>query len=111
MVVLDQTPFYAESGGQVGDVGRIVDFQVEDTLKVKGSVFGHHGRLAEGVLSVGDAVIAEVTESVRRASMRNHSATHLLHRALRDVLGDHVAQKARWSMPTRPASTSRIRSR
>lgn len=102
VVVLDSTPFYAESGGQVGDVGHITPhasrltphgFIVEDTLKIKGSVFGHHGRLAEGVLSVGDAVIAEVTESVRRASMRNHSATHLLHRALRDVLGDHVAQK------------------
>lgn len=93
VVVLDRTPFYAESGGQVGDVGRINTFQVEDTLKIKGGVFGHHGRLAEGVLSVGDAVTAEVTESLRRASMRNHSATHLLHRALRDVLGEHVAQK------------------
>ncbi|ULQ45444.1 alanine--tRNA ligase [Flagellatimonas centrodinii] len=93
IVVLDRTPFYAESGGQVGDAGRIGTFVVDDTQKIKGSVFGHSGRLAEGGLAVGDAVTAEVTDSLRRATMRNHSATHLLHRALRDVLGEHVAQK------------------
>ena len=93
VVVLDRTPFYAESGGQVGDAGRIGTFRVDDTQKIKGSVFGHHGTLTEGRLTVGDSVRAEVTESLRRATMRNHSATHLLHRALRDVLGDHVAQK------------------
>ena len=93
IVVLDRTPFYAESGGQVGDAGRIGAFVVDDTQKIKGSVFGHSGRLAEGGLAVGDAVAAEVTDSLRRATMRNHSATHLLHRALRDVLGEHVAQK------------------
>jgi alanyl-tRNA synthetase len=93
VVILDQTPFYAESGGQVGDVGRLGGFAVEDTQKLKGGAFAHHGRLQDGTLKIGDRVRAEVTESVRRASMRNHSATHLLHRALRDVLGDHVAQK------------------
>jgi alanyl-tRNA synthetase len=96
VVVLDSTPFYAESGGQVGDVGLLRNdshFSVEDTQKIKGSVFGHHGRLQSGTLKRGDTVMAEVTESVRRASMRNHSATHLLHRALRDVLGEHVMQK------------------
>ncbi len=93
VVVLDHTPFYAESGGQVGDRGRIGDFEVADTQKIKGSVFGHHGTLKSGTLKVGDAVAAEVTDSVRRSTMRNHSATHLMHRALRDVLGAHVAQK------------------
>ena len=93
VLVLDHTPFYAESGGQVGDKGRIGDFQVEDTQKIRGSVFGHHGRLEAGTLRLGDTVRAEVTESVRRATVRNHSATHLMHRALRDVLGSHVAQK------------------
>ena len=93
VVVLDSTPFYAESGGQVGDQGRIGSFEVADTQKIKGSVFGHHGVQKSGALKLGDVVKAEVTESVRRATMRNHSATHLLHRALRDVLGAHVAQK------------------
>jgi alanyl-tRNA synthetase len=97
VVVLDNTPFYAESGGQVGDRGKLragaASFDVRDTQKIKGSVFGHHGELKNGVLKVGDTVKAEVGESVRRATMRNHSATHLLHRALRDVLGTHVAQK------------------
>lgn len=111
VVVLDQTPFYAESGGQVGDVGRIVDFQVEDTLKVKGSVFGHHGRLAEGVLSVGDAVIAEVTESVRRASCAITPPPTCCTARCAMCSATMWRKKARWSMPTRPASTSRIRSR
>ena len=102
VVVLDNTPFYAESGGQVGDRGTLTShvsrltphvFDVRDTQKIRGSVFGHHGELKNGVLKVGDTVKAEVGESVRRATMRNHSATHLLHRALRDVLGTHVAQK------------------
>jgi alanyl-tRNA synthetase len=98
VVVLDSTPFYAESGGQVGDRGRIGDFEVADTQKIKGTasggaVFGHHGTLRTGALKLGDRVTAEVTESLRRATMRNHSATHLMHRALRDVLGAHVAQK------------------
>ncbi|HKY89955.1 MAG TPA: alanine--tRNA ligase, partial [Nevskiaceae bacterium] len=93
VVVLDHTPFYAESGGQVGDKGTIGAFAVTDTLKLKGNVFGHHGRLESGALKVGDAVRAQVTESVRRSTMRNHSATHLMHRALREVLGTHVAQK------------------
>jgi alanyl-tRNA synthetase len=93
VVVLDNTPFYAEGGGQVGDQGTIGGFEVTDTQKIKGSVFGHHGALKSGSLKVGDAVRAAVTESRRRATMRNHSSTHLLHRALRDVLGTHVAQK------------------
>ncbi|HVT35676.1 MAG TPA: alanine--tRNA ligase [Nevskiaceae bacterium] len=93
IVVLDTTPFYAESGGQVGDQGRIGDFEVADTQKIKGSVFGHHGTLKSGALKIGQAVHAEVTQSARRATMRNHSATHLLHSALREVLGTHVTQK------------------
>ncbi len=92
-VVLDNTPFYAMGGGQVGDKGLIGGFAVEDTQKLKGAVSAHFGRQQQGTLKVGDAVRAEVTESLRRASMRNHSATHLMHRALRDVLGGHVAQK------------------
>ncbi|MDF6647157.1 alanine--tRNA ligase-related protein, partial [Escherichia coli] len=91
------TPFYAESGGQVGDQGTLkaatVWFDVVDTLKVQPDVFGHHGELRTGVLKVGDAVAAEV-DAVRRArTMRNHSATHLMHKALREVLGSHVQQK------------------
>ena len=97
VVVLDHTPFYAESGGQVGDQGTLkaatVWFDVADTLKVQPEVFGHHGELRTGVLKVGDAVAAEV-DAVRRArTMRNHSATHLMHKALREVLGAHVQQK------------------
>ncbi|WP_091532226.1 alanine--tRNA ligase [Fontimonas thermophila] len=93
VVVLDVTPFYAESGGQVGDKGRIGAFEVTDTQKIKGGVFGHYGTLGSGTLAIGDTVTAEVTESLRRATMRNHSATHLMHRALREVLGTHVVQK------------------
>ncbi len=95
-VVLDRTPFYAESGGQVGDRGvlRVGDtlFRVEDTQKI-GQVFVHKGRVESGALKVSDRVTADVGESVRRATMRNHSATHLMHKALRDVLGPHVQQK------------------
>jgi len=97
IVVLDTTPFYAESGGQVGDQGVIVaagsSFTVDDTQKIKGDVFGHHGTLASGALKVGDAVTAKVDMDKRHATMRNHSVTHLMHKALREVLGDHVQQK------------------
>jgi alanyl-tRNA synthetase len=97
VVVLESTPFYAESGGQVGDEGAIFCdgglFQVEDTQKIKADVFGHHGALQQGILAVGDAVTAHVNATVRAATVRNHSATHLMHKALREVLGDHVQQK------------------
>jgi alanyl-tRNA synthetase len=97
VVVLDRTPFYAESGGQAGDAGEVVGdhgtFAVADTLKIQSDVFGHHGRLETGALNVGDRVAARV-DAVRRArTMRNHSATHLMHKALREVLGSHVQQK------------------
>jgi alanyl-tRNA synthetase len=97
VVVLNSTPFYAESGGQVGDQGTLsaegVLFGVEDTQKIKAGVFGHHGLLSEGTLKVGDAVLARVDTARRAATVRNHSATHLMHKALREVLGDHVQQK------------------
>jgi len=92
-VVLDRTPFYAESGGQAGDAGMVGTFHVSDTQKIKGGAFAHAGRLESGMLTIGDAVTATVAASQRRATMRNHSATHLMHRALRDVLGTHVQQK------------------
>ena len=97
VVVLDTTPFYAESGGQVGDQGVIVAgsarFAVTDTQKIKADVYGHHGTLESGSLKVGDAVQAEVNAQLRAATMRNHSVTHLMHKALREVLGAHVQQK------------------
>ena len=97
VVVLDNTPFYAESGGQVGDQGLLKGldgiFQVEDTLKIQASVFGHHGVLSTGSLSVGEAVQARVDLVARHRTMRHHSATHLMHKALREVLGSHVQQK------------------
>jgi alanyl-tRNA synthetase len=97
IVVLDATPFYAESGGQVGDEGAIntpsARFAVGDTQKIKADVFGHHGTLESGTLVVGDAVTASVDTAQRAATMRNHSVTHLMHKALREVLGDHVQQK------------------
>ncbi|MDB5891172.1 MAG: alanine--tRNA ligase, partial [Polaromonas sp.] len=97
VVVLNTTPFYAESGGQVGDQGRIVSaassFTVDDTLKIRADVFGHHGTQETGTLSVGDAVTAQVDTALRAATVRNHSATHLMHLALREVLGSHVQQK------------------
>ncbi len=97
VVVLSTTPFYAESGGQVGDQGQLlaagVVFTVDDTLKIKSDVFCHHGTLASGTLKVGDAVAARVDTAVRAATVRNHSATHLTHKALREVLGEHVQQK------------------
>ena len=97
VVVLDTTPFYAESGGQVGDEGVITSgsarFAVGDTLKIKADVYGHHGTLEEGTLNVGDTVQAQVNTAVRAATMRNHSVTHIMHKALREVLGSHVQQK------------------
>ncbi|MBP7326849.1 MAG: alanine--tRNA ligase [Alicycliphilus sp.] len=97
VVVLDSTPFYAESGGQVGDQGVITAgsarFAVQDTQKIKADVYGHHGVLSEGTLNVGDTVQAQVDGAERAATMRNHSVTHLMHKALREVLGDHVQQK------------------
>ena len=97
IVVLDRTPFYAESGGQVGDAGELVapggTFTVSDTQKVQSDVFGHHGALATGRLQVGDRVAAHVDVARRGRTMRNHSATHLMHKALREVLGPHVQQK------------------
>ena len=101
VVVLSTTPFYAESGGQVGDQGwllagessKAAQFVVEDTLKIKADVFGHHGHVAQGSLKVGDTLTARVDANVRAATVRNHSATHLMHKALREVLGAHVQQK------------------
>ena len=97
VIVLESTPFYAESGGQVGDQGVISAgssrFAVQDTQKIKADVFGHHGVLAEGSLKVGDAVQAQVDTDLRAATMRNHSVTHLMHKALHTVLGEHVQQK------------------
>ncbi|MDP3707246.1 MAG: alanine--tRNA ligase-related protein, partial [Polaromonas sp.] len=97
VVVLDTTPFYAESGGQAGDEGELISgsarFAVSDTLKIKADVYGHHGTLAQGTLNVGDHVSARVNAAVRAATVRNHSATHLMHKALREVLGAHVQQK------------------
>jgi len=97
VVVLDATPFYAESGGQVGDTGLLegggARFAVSDTLKIQAGVFGHHGQLESGSLAVGDTLLARV-DAVRRArTVRNHSATHLMHKALRQVLGNHVQQR------------------
>ncbi|AIO66485.1 alanine--tRNA ligase [Burkholderia oklahomensis] len=97
VVVLDHTPFYAESGGQVGDQGVLANavtrFAVADTLKVQADVIGHHGELEQGALKVGDVVRAEIDAARRARTARNHSATHLMHKALRDVLGSHVQQK------------------
>ncbi len=97
IVVLDRTPFYAESGGQVGDSGELAGksgtFAVEDTQKIQPAVFGHKGVLTTGRLRVGDRVMAGVDAMRRARTMRNHSATHLMHKALREVLGTHVQQK------------------
>ncbi len=96
IVILDQTPFYAESGGQVGDIGTIYNdnckLRVSDTQKNQGGTVMHHCQLVEGKLAVGDVVSAQVDSELRLATARNHTATHLLHRALKDVLGDHVEQ-------------------
>ncbi len=97
IVVLDTTPFYAESGGQVGDKGELVaasgSFEVTDTQKIQSEVFGHHGTLKTGALKVGDKLEARVNTALRARTMRNHSVTHIMHKALRDVLGPHVQQK------------------
>ena len=97
IIVLDNTPFYAESGGQIGDCGELKSsqgiFSVEDTLKIQANVFGHHGLVSTGKLSLGDALQARVNTHARASTMRNHSATHLMHKALREVLGEHVQQK------------------
>ena len=97
VIVLDHTPFYAESGGQVGDAGELRNARsrviVEDTLKIQASVFGHHGRIIEGEVELGDQLIARVDAERRAKTVRNHSATHLMHKALREVLGAHVQQK------------------
>jgi alanyl-tRNA synthetase len=97
VVVLDATPFYAESGGQAGDVGVLnkagASFDVQDTQKIKADVFAHHGVLTSGDLKIADSIEAQVDTASRSATIRNHSATHLMHKALREVLGDHVQQK------------------
>jgi len=99
-VVLDRTPFYAESGGQVGDRGELTRggvcltlFEVHDTQKIQPDVFGHHGVVKTGELAVGDTIAAQVDLDKRARTMRHHSATHLMHKALREVLGAHVQQK------------------
>ncbi len=100
VVVLDRTPFYAESGGQVGDRGELTKggacltlFDVQDTQKIQADVFGHYGLVKTGEVAVGDTVAAQVDLDKRRRTMRHHSVTHLMHKALREVLGDHVQQK------------------
>ncbi len=97
VVVLDDTPFYAESGGQAGDRGLLQSthgiFSVEDTQKIQAAVFGHHGVVRTGRISVGNSVAAKVDALARARTVRNHSATHLMHKALREVLGEHVQQK------------------
>ena len=97
VVVLDHTPFYAESGGQVGDAGELRNAStrlvVDDTLKIQADVFGHHAQVVEGSVKVGDSFVAKVDTERRAKTVRNHSATHLMHKALREVLGAHVQQK------------------
>jgi alanyl-tRNA synthetase len=105
VLVLATTPFYGESGGQVGDAGAVFCesalFEVADTQKIKADVFGHHGTLKTGTLGVGDSVTAHVNSSLRAATQRNHSVTHLMHKALREVLGSHVQQKGSLVNPER----------
>jgi alanyl-tRNA synthetase len=97
VVVLDHTPFYAESGGQAGDSGElrnaVARVLIEDTTKIQADVFGHQGRVVEGTIAVGDSLAAKVNAEQRARTVRNHSATHLMHKALREVLGAHVQQK------------------
>ncbi len=122
VVVLDDTPFYAESGGQVGDRGELRSvhgiFAVEDTQKIQAAVFGHHGVVKTGKLTVGNNVAAKVDMAARQATMRNHSVTHIMHKALREVLGAHVQQKGSQVDPdktrfdfahTQPMSDAEIR--
>lgn len=105
VIVLDQTPFYAESGGQVGDTGELRNARsrvvVEDTIKIQAAVHGHQGRIVEGEVEVGDTVLARVDGEKRAKTMRNHSVTHLMHKALREVLGAHVQQKGSLVTPER----------
>jgi alanyl-tRNA synthetase len=105
VIVLDRTPFYAESGGQVGDRGELVSgdggFVVDDTLKIQADVFGHKGRVGAGRVTVGDLVVAQVNAETRQRAAYNHSATHLMHAALRTVLGSHVQQKGSLVTPER----------
>jgi len=105
IVVLDQTPFYAESGGQVGDQGQLKGssgaFKVADTQKRGGGAFAHMGQVTHGEIKVGDTLDAQVDEALRAATVLNHSATHLLHAALRKVLGNHVTQKGSLVAPER----------
>ncbi len=105
VIVLDQTPFYAESGGQVGDTGELRNARarvlVEDTVKVQAAVFGHQGRVVEGALEIGDVFVAKVDADQRQRTVRNHSVTHLMHKALREVLGAHVQQKGSEVSPER----------
>ena len=105
VIVLDHTPFYAESGGQVGDTGELRNQRarvlVEDTIKIQASVHGHQGRIVEGAVEVGDRITARVDGDKRTRTMRNHSVTHLMHKALREVLGAHVQQKGSLVTPER----------
>ena len=108
VIVLSETPFYAESGGQVGDRGELTKggacltlFAVEDTQKIQPDVYGHVGVVKTGELKVGDTVAANVDHAARARTMRNHSATHLMHKALREVLGGHVQQKGSLVDPDR----------
>jgi alanyl-tRNA synthetase len=105
VIVLDHTPFYAESGGQVGDTGELRNPRarvlVEDTVKVQAAVHGHQGRIVEGEVEIGDGFVARVDAQARARTMRNHSVTHLMHKALREVLGAHVQQKGSLVNPER----------
>ncbi len=105
VIVLDHTPFYAESGGQVGDAGELRNATsrvvIDDTTKIQASVFGHQGRVLEGSVAVGDTLVAKVDAQRRAKTVRNHSATHLMHKALREVLGGHVQQKGSEVSPER----------
>lgn len=105
VIVLDRTPFYAESGGQVGDTGRLfaegVEFEVADTRKLAGVYHAHQGRLRQGELNVGAAVNGHIDQQRRIDTVRHHSATHLMHAALRDLLGEHVEQKGSLVAPDR----------
>jgi alanyl-tRNA synthetase len=105
VIVLDHTPFYAESGGQVGDTGELRNARsrvvVEDTVKVQAAVHGHQGRIVEGEVELGDTFVARVDAEQRARTVRNHSATHLMHKALREVLGGHVQQKGSLVTPER----------
>jgi alanyl-tRNA synthetase len=105
ILILDRTPFYAESGGQVGDAGVLIGkaghFAVSDTIKLGGVFHGHVGRWSGGALAIGEVLAAQVDSSRRQATVLNHSATHLLHAALRQVLGEHVQQKGSLVAPDR----------